>query len=262
MTTHTTETLRNDLQRAGIEHGEVLIVHSSMKSIGAVDDGPHAVVAALRQRVGDRGTILTPAFSDPQIDDTFHLARTPSRTGVISETLRTTPGAMRSMHPTHSVVAIGAQAERFTQGHDLTSGLGVGSPLHKAAEAGARVLMIGCDMTAASVVHIAEAIGRVPYLGKVWYAGYERTLTMVLPDGTRMLVPPRDPPTCSNAFDVVQRAMDARDLIRRVTIGDAACLLFGAGDAIAVGLELLRHDWKSLLCHHPRCPVCTKARTL
>jgi aminoglycoside N3'-acetyltransferase len=102
----------------------------------------------------------------------------------------------------------------------------------------------------------------VPYLGKVWYDGYDRTLTMVLPDGLRVTVPQVDPPTDSAAFDVVQREMESREMIRHARIGDAQSLLYTASDAIEVALELLRSDWKVLLCHHPRCPVCTKARSL
>ncbi len=262
MTAHDTDSLRRDLQHAGVSAGDILIVHSSMKALGKVEGGPNAVVAALRQCVGESGTILMPVFSDPQIDDVFDLRSTPSRTGIVTETFRTTHGVLRSFHPTHSIAAIGARAAEFVTGHDKTSGLGVGSPLHKAALSGAMVLMLGCDMDAASIVHVAEAISRVPYFGRVWYAGYDRTLTMVLPDGKRVLVPPLDPPTCSDAFGVVQRDMTSHDLVRTVNIGDAPSQMFSARDAIHSALSLLDGNVHALLCHNPRCPVCVKARAL
>ena len=85
--------LAAELRRLGIRPGDVLIVHSSMKSIGRVQGGPETVVAALQQAVGPRGTIVMPAFA-------FHFEKvywpvepydpntTPSKVGLISETFR------------------------------------------------------------------------------------------------------------------------------------------------------------------------------
>src|SRR5690349_41643 len=51
------------------------------------------------------------------------------RMGVLAETVRTWPGAVRSMHPQTSFGAIGAKAEFVTEGHALDSMLGENSPL-------------------------------------------------------------------------------------------------------------------------------------
>ncbi len=262
-TSWTQDDLAGELRRqCGVLGGDVLIVHSSLKAIGWVEGGPAAVVAALLDAVDETGTLLMPTFTAPRPDGVFRLAETPSRTGAITEALRTAPGALRSRHPTHSVAAVGARAAELVAGHENTSGLGVGSPFHKAAEAGADVLMIGCDLTSCSLVHCAEAVVRVPYLGKVCYEGYDRTLTLIDEAGRSVAVGPRDVPTDSAGFTVVQAELDRRGQLARVRLGEAACLKFRAADALAVAVELLRADPAALLCDNPTCPVCPAARKI
>ncbi len=259
--TNTSDSIRRDLQNAGIAAGDALIVHSSMKSLGPVEGGPEAVVSALIDAVSPGGTVLMPVFSQPQQDPIFDPPNTPSHVGLITETFRRRDGVRRSLHPTHSVAAIGQHAE-WLDGHESISGLSAGSPLHRAAEAGAKILMLGCPITSCSAVHIAEAILHVPYLGKVWYDGYGQTLHLRRPDGTLQPIPPIDPPTCSDGFAVVERELDRRGQIERVRVAQATCLLFRAADVIDAAVQLLKHDAAALLCDHPRCPVCPRARHL
>lgn len=251
-----------DLRAVGISAGGVLIVHASFKSLGSVAGGPATVVRALLEAVGPKGTLLMPTFADPQPDGHFHVATTPSRTGAITEVFRTHSGVVRSHHPTHAVAAAGPRAAEFIVEHEHTSGLGINSPFHRAALAGASLLMIGCDFRAASIVHIAEAVAKVPYLGRVWHEGYDRTLTVVSPDGRRTLVPPRDPPGCSAGFTAVQMAMSERNLLRQVRVGRADCWLFSARDALDTALSLLQADPAALLCRRPDCPLCPRARAI
>jgi aminoglycoside 3-N-acetyltransferase len=259
----TCQDLRDQLARqCGVKPGDILIVHSSMKSIGRVEGGPEAVVRALQAAVTEAGTILVPVFTAPQPDGIFRQAETPSRTGLITETLRRMPGAVRSLHPTHSVAAWGRRAEEFVAGHDRTSGLGVGSPFHKAALAGADVLMIGCRVTSCSLVHVSEAIVRVPYLGKVLYAAYDRTLTVVAAGGSQSQVPPRDVPTDSAGFALLEEEMARRGVLARCRLGAAECLKFSASACLDTAVAMLRRDPAALLCHNPRCPVCPAARRI
>jgi len=60
---YTISDLVADLKRMGVRPGDVLIVHSSMKSLGHVHGGPESLIAALQRAVGPRGTIVMTAFS-------------------------------------------------------------------------------------------------------------------------------------------------------------------------------------------------------
>lgn len=242
--------------------GDVLIVHSSLKSIGRVEGGPETVIRAMQSVLTEAGTLLMPVFSGPAPDGVFLLDETPSRTGLITETFRRMPGVLRSRHPTHSVAAWGKHAERFVAGHDRTSGLGLDSPFHKAALARAGVLMIGCGITTCSLVHVCEAIVRVPYLGKVAFPGYAHTMTLVDGGGARHEVTLRDMPGHSGGFAVVQEQLDRRGLLQRCRLGSADCLKFSGRACLDVATKLLRDDPAVLLCRDPDCPVCPGSRRI
>lgn len=260
-TGHTIADLLRDLRESvGVWPGAAWIVHSSMKSLGPVAGGPAAVVAALQQAVGGHGTLLMPVFSDPQPDGRFELLRTPSRTGLITETFRTMPGVRRSHHPTHSVAAWGRRRDDLLDGHDRTTALGIDSPIHKAAQRGAHVLMIGCDMTRTSLVHVAEAIVGVPYLGRAYYPGYERPLVFVDEQDDEHVVEPRQPPGDSSRFFKVQDLLQERGQVTVARLGDAVCLRFRADEALQAAVDLLRDDPLAFLCDNPCCAYCTVAR--
>lgn len=245
---------------AGVRMGDILIVHSSFKSLGPVEGGPGTVVAALQDVLTDAGTLLMPVFTSPQPDGVFYLKTSPSRTGAITEAFRTAPGVLRSRHPTHSVAAWGAGAARFIEGHPQTTALGPDSPFHRAALAGGSILMIGCRMTSCSLVHVAESLAKVPYLGRVCYAGYERTL--VIDDGTgqRVEVPPVNVPGDSAGFTVIEDELDRKGLLLRPSLGQTACLKFLGKHVLLTATSLLLSNPGALLCDDPDCSVCTKSR--
>jgi aminoglycoside 3-N-acetyltransferase len=256
------ELCRQLRETARVKAGDILIVHSSFKSLGPVEGGPATVVGALQDAVTDAGALLMPVFTWPQADGIFHLKTSPSRTGAITEAFRTTSGVLRSRHPTHSVAAWGAQAAELIEGHPRTSALGWDSPFHRATLAGASVLMIGCRMTSCSLVHVAEALAKVPYLGRVFYPGYDRILVLDDGEGHRVEVPPLNVPGDSAGFTVVEEELDRKGLLFRPTLGDANCLRFLGKYALLTAVSLLQRDSGVLLCHNPGCGVCRKSREI
>jgi aminoglycoside 3-N-acetyltransferase len=112
--------LAADLRALGVLPGATLVVHSSFKSLGAVPGGIETVIQGLLLAIGKDGTLLMPALSatlrTPAI---FDVLATPARVGAIPEFFRTRPGTLRSLHPTHSVCAVGQQARALLAEHLL-----------------------------------------------------------------------------------------------------------------------------------------------
>ncbi|MFD1019359.1 aminoglycoside N(3)-acetyltransferase [Thalassobacillus hwangdonensis] len=174
----TRESLARNLEAIGVEKGDMLLVHLSMKSLGWVVGGPVTVLHALMDVLTDEGTLViqthTPSISDPaewenppvpkEWHDTirkemplFEPARTPSTyLGVIPELFRTWPGVFRSNHPTFSIGAWGKHAKRLTERHPLHYGLNEESPLGVAYRSNAKVLLIGVGYDSNTSFHLSE----------------------------------------------------------------------------------------------------------
>jgi aminoglycoside N3'-acetyltransferase len=107
-----------------IEPGSVVCVHSQLSALGYLTGGPRSVIQAL-QRVVPDVTVMVPTFpftgtaqeyvtGDPLYDP----ENTPSKSGFFTETVRTMPGAVRSLHPTHPCAALGPAAPELIEGSE------------------------------------------------------------------------------------------------------------------------------------------------
>ena len=117
----TRSSLASDLRALGLVEGATVIVHTSMARLGPVIGGAQAVIVALLDTLGERGTLVMPAHSG-QLSDPAHWrappapeawwdtirqempaydpALTPTRNmGAVAESFRTYPGVRRSAHP-------------------------------------------------------------------------------------------------------------------------------------------------------------------
>ena len=138
------------LRKIGIENGDILMVHSSYKSLGGVEGGAKAVIEAFTEVLGDGGTLLMPAFTFDSVtfeNPVFDYEKSKNCVGYLGEDLRTeVTGAVRSIHATHSVCAIGKKAKELCGNHekDITP-VGENSPITKLAKQNGKILMLGCS---------------------------------------------------------------------------------------------------------------------
>ena len=124
------EVIREDiaagLRAIGLPVGAVALVHSSLSSFGHVAGGAATVVQALLDAVGPEGTVMVPTLTGsealgPGNPPIFDVRSTPCWTRRIPETFRLRADARRSLHPTHSVAAIGCQSEESSGGTSFPS---------------------------------------------------------------------------------------------------------------------------------------------
>lgn len=156
------------LVELGVRPGGVLLVHSSLKSLGKVAGGAETVVQALIGVLGDQGTLLMPALSYLHVGPDqphFDARQTPSNVGALPEYFRTRPGTRRSVHPTHSVCALGRLAHSLLSAHwqDHTP-CGSHSPFHAMRRLNGQVLFLGCGLRPNTSMHAVEEMVEPPYL--------------------------------------------------------------------------------------------------
>lgn len=243
--------LAADLTRLGVDAGDIVLVHSSLKSLGWVCGGAVAAVQALLDALGPDGTLVVPAHSgensdpklwrnppvpeswwpairehmppfDPAVTRTYAL-------GVIPETVRTWPGAVRSEHPLTSFAALGPAAAELMAGHRLESQLGEDSPLAALERAGAKVLLLGVGFDSCTTFHLAEY--RVPHSRFAEFGSAIRT-----PRG-REWVTFTDVDVDSDDFEALGAAYERAETVVTGQVGEARCRLFGVRPAVefAVG---------------------------
>jgi aminoglycoside N3'-acetyltransferase len=159
-----------DLGRLGISPGDVVFLHSSLKSIGYVEGGAHAVLQALLDVITLEGTVIVPTYYMPggtihaacrEKDYVFDPRVHGSGLGAIPDAFLQLSGIERSIHPTHSVSALGKRARYVTEAHHRApSTFGTGSPWQRCVELGGKVLGLGVSMGPVTFYHLLEdAVG-------------------------------------------------------------------------------------------------------
>lgn len=115
------EQIKNDLMDLGISAGDLLVVHSSFKSMGNVEGGAECVISAMKEVIGEEGTLLFPTFTFSPCYQTSYFSNrdTPSCVGYLSEYFRKTEGVIRTNHPTHSVAIWGKLQKELIGGEEL-----------------------------------------------------------------------------------------------------------------------------------------------
>jgi aminoglycoside 3-N-acetyltransferase len=157
-----------DLLALGVRPGGVLLVHSSLKSLGGVPGGQETIIQGLCKYLGEDGTLLMPALTYASVRPdrpVFDVRRSPSCVGAIPEYFRLRPGTQRSFHPTHSVCGVGRMADALLAPHGKDSTpCGPNSPFHRLPECGGQILMLGCGLRPNTSMHAIEELVVPPYL--------------------------------------------------------------------------------------------------
>jgi len=60
---YTKEQLKKDLHALGIDNGDVILMHSSFKSLGELEGGAKTFFEGFMEVLGDAGTLILPALS-------------------------------------------------------------------------------------------------------------------------------------------------------------------------------------------------------
>ncbi|MFF2521105.1 aminoglycoside N(3)-acetyltransferase [Streptomyces liangshanensis] len=249
----TRDSITAALRDLGLRPGETVLVHSSLSALGWVCGGAVTVVRALLDTLGADGTLVVPAHSggnsdpadwnNPPVPEAWWAAirasmppydprLTPTRgVGVIPETVRNWPGALRSAHPQTSFAALGPRAARIVAGHALDCQLGERSPLARLEEAGARILLLGTGFDTCTAFHLAEY--RVPA------PRVDNSFAVTTPGGRRWSTV-RDVAITSDGFAELGADFERDHAVVRGRVGAAESRLFPLAEAVAYASTWLR----------------------
>ena len=236
-------TLVRHLTRLGVPRGGLVMVHSSLRSLGHVAGGAATVVDALLETLGPEGTLVVPTFTyvlAGEPDFVFDPLRTPSLMGAISDTARRHPEARRSIHLWHSVAAIGPLAEAIvTAGGE--SAWDADSPMRQIRDRDGRYLLLGVPYQNLTAVHLCEVELEVPYRKATRVETKMRRADGSLAPLVSVGCPPQ-PGHPGSDFNRLGQRMEDAGLVRVGEVGNAVARLFGGHDLRRVARELYEQD--------------------
>ncbi len=268
--------LVEDLRDLGLTEGASVLVHSSLRAIGKMEQGAETLVRAFRRVLGPSGTLMVPTFTFDHSDPSgwrhpptspaelerlraeapvFDPETSPTEVrwmGVFPEVVRKQPDAKRSHHPVVSFAAIGANANFLTQNAPFHYPLGSESPLARLHQLNGYVLLIGVGHTVNTSLHLAEVWADAPYI--------HRSATIkTAPDQFTIM---RGSPECSEGFSKIERVLRQARLLKGGYIGNAPSQLMRQRQLLSMAIAMLQGDAAALLCDDPDCPWCSVARKL
>ena len=156
---YTKTDLLNDLARMGVDPKGTLKVHLSYKAMGEIDGRGQTVLEALMAYMKD-GLLVIPTHTWRDVhpgNPVMDVLYSPSCVGNLTELFRKYPNVQRSLHPTHSVAAIGKEAADFVAGEEkLETPCGEGGTYYKLWERNAQILLIGVNFARNTFIHGIE----------------------------------------------------------------------------------------------------------
>jgi aminoglycoside 3-N-acetyltransferase len=159
--------LTDGFRAAGLQGGDVVLVHSSLRKLGPVEGGADTVIDALLETVGPDGTLAMPTHTWKVVNaeqPVFHQALTPSNVGALTNVFRQRAGVIRGLHPTHSVAAIGPRAAELVDGHERDdTPCSATSPYGRLRDWGGKILIIGEGLNCCTFFHGCEQWAGMPW---------------------------------------------------------------------------------------------------
>jgi len=246
----TKQDLLAHLAALDIDAQGTLMVHLSYKAIGDVEGRGDAVLDALAEYMAP-GLLVLPSHTWSNVganNPVMDVLHTPSCIGVLPELFRKRPGVRRSLHPTHSLAALGADAAAFVAGEErIATPCGQGGAYYKLWERDAQILMIGVNFASNTFVHGIEewdhAVGSI--------SSEKIDLYVIDHAGGRLHTPQyrHCAPLSSNTFTKLEPPALQRNILHIGRFGDATTRLMRAQPLRALAAEFLHVDARYLLRH-------------
>lgn len=231
---YTKEDLMKCLSEMGLSGTETIMVHSSMKSIGAVEGGADTVVDAFMEYF-QAGLFMTPTHTWAQMSKEYPIfdpKTEPACVGIIPNIFWKREGVVRSLHPTHSIAAYGRDAEEYIKGEEnATTPCPPGGCWDRLRERNAKILLLGVTHARNTYIHSVDEVLGIPDR----FTDEPVPLQVVMPDGSlkdvkmyRHYNRTVGHGYFSDLFDKMMQAFYGLGAARAVKFGDADCILCDA----------------------------------
>ena len=157
--------LKDQLESMGLKGDETILIHSSMKAIGAVDGGADTVLDVWMEYFKN-GLLLLPTHTWKTVNadnPVYNPYTTPSCVGLLTNMFMKRDGVIRSLHPTHSMSGYGKNAAEYLAGEEYNNTpCTPGGCYDRLKEVGGKVLLVGVGHERNTYIHSVEEVLNVP----------------------------------------------------------------------------------------------------
>lgn len=161
----TKEKLKQQIAALGIVPTDTVMIHTSMKAIGEVEGGADGFLDAFCEYLQE-GLFLVPTHTWDEVtaeNPYYDVRKSVPNIGVIPRTAAFRSDGARSLHPTHSVWAYGADAEAYVDNEENAgSPAATGFCWDKLADRHGKILLIGVDNTKNTFIHSIDERAALP----------------------------------------------------------------------------------------------------
>ena len=161
----TKEELKAQIRAMGILPTDTVLIHSSLRAVGPVENGADGIIDAFKEVLTD-GLLLIPThtwWNVTKKEPIFDVRSTVPNIGTLPRVAAFRKDAVRSLHPTHSVAGFGKNAAEFLAGEEKA---GTPAPpkgvMHRLAFVGAKILLVGVGNDKNTFIHSLDEEAQVP----------------------------------------------------------------------------------------------------
>ena len=247
----------DELRNLGIENGDMIYIAASFREYLDLLPRVNDLIDALVNVVGKRGTIIMPAYTRKfpmwQIylghdNFVFNKETTQPNTGILPSLLMRNKSALRSNHPTNSIVCIGARSREVTTVHNKLSG--AYSIFTWLSKQNGKLLFLGTGDSLPALRHeIQSRVGlleKVPYWQGVKYQDKDKI----------SIFRRKDVGGCITETKQMIRVLRSNDLISEGNFLKMDYHSIYAPKSVKHLIDDMRKNFSNYLCNDPLCSWC------
>jgi aminoglycoside 3-N-acetyltransferase len=255
------ETIINDLQKIGVNKGDLLYVTADLAKVGYFNGNRQTTsqdwLDIFDEILGPNGTLITSAYSETffrfdKKKDKIFTRFAKSNSGSFSNILIKDTNSFRSKHPTNSCIARGKLAEEIVNKHDIHS-LSY-SILGEIINRGGKFLLLGTidDKNTPQAMHYAQEL-----LGYTKWSPYKYLYQIKYElNGKLKIYTKKDFGGCSKGGRNLYGYLFEKNLININNIGNAQSALMPAKESFDIIYSVLKQKKNIIQCTNKQCIDC------
>ena len=162
---YTKEYLKQQLQCMNIQKNDTVLIHTSMKAIGPVENGADGIIDAFCEYL-EGGLFLVPTHTWANVNaenPVYDVTSTVPCIGALPRVAAQRKDGFRSLHATHSICGFGKDAEAFLKGDEhACSGGAPGDSWDRLPDRNTKILLIGVGHNRNTFIHALDQRAKLP----------------------------------------------------------------------------------------------------